>query len=677
MKALILAGGLGTRLREVVGDRPKSMAPIAGKPFLEHQIHFLREQGIQEIVLAVGYEANMIKSYFGEGVGHDVDITYSEEETPLGTAGAIKHAQKYLGENPFYVLNGDTFSQIDLKDFLRFHKKEKSKASIALAKSIDSSNYGGICLEGKLVKDFREKKEGENLVNRGIYIFGQELFERIKNGKNVSLEMEILPQLSKERELKGYFCKGYFMDIGRPETYSLFKKEFMKKLFLRDKKDIATAMNKIHENKTGVILVVDSSRKLLGVATLRGIERFLRERKGTVDNKISDAMFENPKVIVRAGEDEKSIREKISSGVNILPVLDEQERLKDILFKGDQIERKNFPIIRGKAPLRISLAGGGTDFPDYFEKKGGVVINTTINKYSRGTIIKRPDNTIIINSDLGKELVLQKGSLKYDGRFDIIKAVIKLINPISGFELFLDEDIPPGRGLGSSASLSVLVASLMGQMENTKYDDSRIAQIAYQAEVEELKIRGGIQDQYATVTGGFNFIEFTKENIIPVPLRLKRDIIDELRAHLSLCYTGGEHFSGDIHQEMKNSFNKKKKKRGQNLERMKRIAVEIKESLLTGELERIGILLHESWIYKRGLSSSVSNSRIDLLYEAGLKNGANGGKLLGAGGAGYLLFFHPPKKKNELSRAIKDLGGEFLDFEFDPEGIRTWAVRTN
>ena len=161
MKALILAGGFGTRLKEVAGDVPKPMVMIAGKPFLEHQLLYLKDQGIEDVIIAVYHMSNKIKSYFGDGSRWGLDITYSEEEYPLGTAGAIKKAEKYIGDT-FLVLNGDSYSQIDIKKLLEFHKSKKSNFTISLTKSNNAGHYGSVVLDGSKVRDFIEKKESLN-----------------------------------------------------------------------------------------------------------------------------------------------------------------------------------------------------------------------------------------------------------------------------------------------------------------------------------------------------------------------------------------------------------------------------------------------------------------------------------------------------------------------------------
>ncbi len=668
MKAVILAGGFGSRLKEISRDIPKPMVSIAGKPFLEHQINFLREYGIKEVIITVHYMANKIKSYFGDGLRWDMNITYCEEESPLGTGGAIKNAEQYI-DDTFLVLNGDSYSQIDLKRFMEFHKNMNNICTMSLTKSTDSSYYGNVILENNKIKEFSEKKaDTEGLINTGIYIFEPKIFDYIIKSENVSLEKDIFPKLSKEGTLGGYQYEGYFMDIGRPETYKKFKEDVIKTLFLKENDSVMEAMKKIHYSEINLVIVVNEENKLVGVLTERIIKKFLISG-GKLEYPVKNAMITDP-ITTKEGE-ENEIRKLLLRGINALPILNENGKVVDVRFRSEKLKEEKFSIIRGRAPLRISFAGGGTDLPHFFEKYGGAVISATINKYCYGTIIKRADSKIIIDSDLSNGLIINSiNELKYDGNLDLIKAVIKIINPEFGFELYLHNDIPPGRGLGSSASLAVLIVNLIGQLQGTKYSDYDMAKIAYKAEDEELKITGGWQDQYAAVSGGFNFMEFDQDKSLIYPLRLKEDFINELNHHLLLCYIGQTHDSGKV----QDSIIKNESDKILGLYDIKNKAIEMRDSLLTGDLSKIGRLLHESWEKKKNLSQSISNERVNMLYDLGLKNGAVGGKLLGAGGGGYILFFHNPTKKNLLMRSLKNVGAEIMDFQFEFGGTKIWSV---
>ena len=675
MKAIILAGGFGTRLKSIVSDLPKPMVMIAGKPFLEHLIRNLRDQGITEVILCIHHMANKIKSYFGNGRKFGLKVTYSEEDVPLGTAGAIKKAEKYI-DGTFLVLNGDSYSNIDLNKLLEFHKDKNSKYTLCLIKVDDSREFGRVQLEGDKIINFAEKSDfGSGLINSGIYVFEPEIFKHIQAEKNVSIEKEIFPELTKEGLLHGYKSEGYFIDIGRPETYAKFKEDLLENLFLKGNSSIREALRKMHESGTNLVLIVDDNKKLLGVLNEGEIKKFIF-RGGDIDSPVDKIMFSNPEKVGRVGDSPEKINEILMSGTSSLPIIDENGIVRGIEFFSEKIKDELFPVIRGRAPLRISFAGGNTDLPYYFEKYGGAVVNATINKYCHASIIKRADNKIIVDSDLEKEIFVGAiGNLQYDGKFDLIKAIVKIMKPDFGFELHLHNDIPPGRGLGSSATFAVLAVNLIAYLQGIKYDNNKIAEIAYKAEREELNIKGGWQDQYASIMGGFNFMDFSEHKTIVYPLRLKEEIINELRDHLTLCFVGKAHNSGDIHKTQEKNLYQSSEYLLPNLNKIKEIAIEIKDSLLTNEIEKIGKLLHEAWQNKKLLSGGISDNFIDELYEKGLKNGAYGGKLLGAGGGGYLLFFHPPQKRNQLVRALKDAGGEIMDFDFESKGLDIWESR--
>jgi D-glycero-alpha-D-manno-heptose-7-phosphate kinase len=675
VKALILAGGFGTRLKSVVSDVPKPMALVAGKPFLEYQIGFLKEQGITEIIIAVHHMADKIKSYFGDGKNWGVEITYSDEEYPLGTAGAIKKAERYL-EDTFIVLNGDTYSPINIGKLLSFHKAKRSLFTLALANSAEVSQSGTVVLEGSRISQFLEKSaDGEGLVNRGIYVFEPKVFDYIEEGKKVSLEQEIFPKLASQGVLFGYEDSSSFIDIGSPGEYKKLKKKIIEEILVNEDSKIKDVLEILKRTGINLSLVINRDRNLLGVLNDRIVKEHLL-RGGTIEDGVAKAMVKDP-ITAKASDNRERLDSLLISGIHHLPIIDELGKVVDVEFSVERIKSEVFPVIRGRAPLRISFSGGGSDIPLFFEKFGGAVINSTIDKYCHASLIKRADSKIIINSDLlDNELIIHdRGDLVYDGNLDIIKAVINVVKPDFGFELHLHNDLPPGRGLGSSASLAVLLVSLLCRVQNLDYDDYRIAELAHEAEREELKIKGGWQDQYAAITGGFSFMEFNKENTVIYPLRLKEDVIEELNSRLILCYVGSEHRSGELHQVQEGNFIRSEEEVSKSLIETKKITSKIKNLLLTNNLEEIGSLLHSAWLNKKQLSSSISNPKIDHLYEVGLRNGAQGGKLLGAGGGGYILFYLSPDKRNQLKRELHKEGGEVLNFKFDTGGTRIWQVK--
>lgn len=230
MQAILLAGGLGTRLQSVVNDRPKPMALIEEKPFMEYVVHELFRNGITDIIFAVGYKGSMVEEYFGDGSRFGMRISYSYEDTPLGTAGAIKHAARYVTEDYAFVLNADTFYQIDYGRLVTLNQEKNLDMTLVLREVEDVSRYGQATLEGHYLVGFNEKtKEVKpGTINGGIYLLSKELILNIPEGK-VSLENEMIPKwLQEGKQLGGIVNDGYFIDIGIPEDYYRFIEDVKK-----------------------------------------------------------------------------------------------------------------------------------------------------------------------------------------------------------------------------------------------------------------------------------------------------------------------------------------------------------------------------------------------------------------------------------------------------------------
>ena len=226
MQALILAGGLGTRLRDVVNDRPKAMALVNGKPFLEYQIRFLKNNGIDDMVLSTGYMSEKIEEYFGRGKNHGVSIRYVKEEELLGTGGAIKNAQGIL-HSQFFVLNGDSIFLVDINSMLKFHKSNHADLTLGLTKVRAKSRFGNVKINDKFqVMEFVEKESTSgNLINGGIYIFKKDNFDWNVFPQKFSIEKEFFPNVVAKNRIFGFVSDSYFIDIGTVEDYEKFGKE--------------------------------------------------------------------------------------------------------------------------------------------------------------------------------------------------------------------------------------------------------------------------------------------------------------------------------------------------------------------------------------------------------------------------------------------------------------------
>jgi D-glycero-alpha-D-manno-heptose-7-phosphate kinase len=335
-------------------------------------------------------------------------------------------------------------------------------------------------------------------------------------------------------------------------------------------------------------------------------------------------------------------------------------------------------LIRAKAPLRIGFAGGGTDVPPFPEREGGCVLSATINRYSYGTLRPKQDNQISIRSvDFGLSLNYDhRDQLIYDGKLDLVKAAIRKLagQQGRGFELFLRSDAPPGSGLGSSSSLMVALVGMLKEFQSLPLTDYEIAELAYVIERKDVGIEGGMQDQYAATFGGCNFIEFFGDKVIVNPLRLSQDIVNELEHNLLLCFTGRTHVSGHIIEDQTARYKRGDTANVQGLRRQKTLASEMKNLLLRHKLYEFGEMLHEAWEFKKKMSPQISNPAIDELYEAARKAGAIGGKLSGAGGGGFMMFYCAFEKKHEVAEILKKMGCAISDFSFDFHGLQTWRV---
>ena len=288
----------------------------------------------------------------------------------------------------------------------------------------------------------------------------------------------------------------------------------------------------------------------------------------------------------------------------------------------------------------------------------------------------RNDSKIIIRSfDLGATLIADNldDAISQRGPFGLLQSLLHVVKPEYGFDLSLNSDFPVGSGLGGSATLSAVVLGCFNMLREDQWNQHELAEIAFQAERLHLGIAGGWQDQYAAVFGGFNFIEFHADENIVNPIRVHSDIALELEESLILCDTGIDHDSGNIHNHQKETMT------SMAVRDMVKTNVELtyatRNYLLRGQLSKFGECLDRAWNLKRNFSSMISSKYIDDIYSGALRNGASGGKLLGAGGGGFFLFYVPPFKKHALMSYLKSRNLTLQPFRFEPDGLKTWKSR--
>lgn len=327
---------------------------------------------------------------------------------------------------------------------------------------------------------------------------------------------------------------------------------------------------------------------------------------------------------------------------------------------------------RARAPLRIGLAGGGTDVDPYASQKGGVVFNTTINRYAYCTITPTDDHSMSVHStDYGKyEAPLDGGPLPLDGNMDLIKAVTNHFEVTDGFKMFLQSEAPPGSGLGGSSTVIVSIIAAMCEWQNIRLTGMEMANLAYKLEREDIGLKGGKQDQFAAVFGGFNLMKFNGHGVNVNRVRIREDTVNELQYCSLLCYIGHTRESASIIESQVKEFNK-----GQNeeaLDKTKALAKSMNVAMERGDIRTAGEILDEAWSYKKQFSSKVSNPHIDAMYSAARKAGAIGGKVSGAGGGGFMYFICEYDRKYNVAQELGKMGAKVTDFMFEPQGVTSW-----
>lgn len=339
-------------------------------------------------------------------------------------------------------------------------------------------------------------------------------------------------------------------------------------------------------------------------------------------------------------------------------------------------------IFRSKAPLRIGLAGGGTDVSPYCDMYGGCILNATISLYAHANIELTADNKITIEAiDRGEVASYDMAEhLTADGMFTLAKGaynhIVKKYGPVpSGFKLTTYVDAPAGSGLGSSSTLMVAIIGAFCEWMQLPMGEYDIAHTAYIIEREELGMAGGKQDQYAATFGGVNFMEFYEgNNVIVNPLRIKSRVLFELGNNLVLYFTSTSRLSSTIIEAQSKNVEDKNEKSIEAMHQLKKQALMMKEALLKGEVDKIGPILDFGFRYKKQMASGISNDMIDNIYETALKAGATGGKISGAGGGGFMMFYCPRNTRYPVIKSLSEFGGEFRRYQVTEHGLSTWSI---
>jgi D-glycero-alpha-D-manno-heptose-7-phosphate kinase len=340
-------------------------------------------------------------------------------------------------------------------------------------------------------------------------------------------------------------------------------------------------------------------------------------------------------------------------------------------------------IIRSKAPLRLGLAGGGTDVSPYSDTFGGAILNASINLYAYATIVPRTDKKLIFQAiDRDETIAFEnlENCKQSDHSLSLLQGVYLQLLKIyefthEGFELSTFVDAPAGSGLGTSSTLVVAIINAFAQWKNIPLGEYDLASLAFRIERIELDMAGGKQDQYAATFGGVNYMEFFAANkVIVNPLRIKSKFLNELQNNIVLYYTGTSRLSASIIKAQSNNVVEKIQSSVDAMHKLKEQSIMMKEALLMGELDEIGPILDFGWHHKKQMAIEISNAIIDNIYTTAIEAGATGGKISGAGGGGFMFFYCPKNTRYKVIKALNNFGGEIKKFEFTQDGAQSWVI---
>ena len=339
-------------------------------------------------------------------------------------------------------------------------------------------------------------------------------------------------------------------------------------------------------------------------------------------------------------------------------------------------------IYRSKAPLRIGLAGGGTDVSPYCDLYGGAILNATVSLYAYANIEPIQENAIVLNAVDRKEEERYEWSsqLPINGKLDLLKGVYNRIQklygvPLSGFKLSTSVDAPAGSGLGTSSTLVVAVVGAFAEMLRLPLGEYDIAHLAYDIERRELNMAGGRQDQYAATFGGVNYMEFfADDKVIVNPLRIKQQYLFELENNLLLYYTSTSRESAKIIEKQSQNVVNKKEKSIEAMHQLKQQALMMKEALLKGRVHEIGEILDFGFRQKKEMAEGISNTLMEDIYNTAKAAGASGGKISGAGGGGFMIFYCPENTKYPVMDALAGFGGYCKNYQFVDHGLTSWTI---
>jgi len=452
--------------------------------------------------------------------------------------------------------------------------------------------------------------------------------------------------------------------------------DHINELVLREDSLLLDAIKIVEGSRAQAVFVVGKDRVMLGILTNGDIRRFLL-KGGDTTSPVSECMNREFRR-VSITEPREALLKLFDLGHTTVPLLDDGGKIVDFATPDFFPPPKEVEVLsRARAPARLSFGGGGTDLTYYFMENKGVVLSTSLALYARATLIPSSSPHIkICSMDIDRqEEYASLRELLDSPEKGLLSAVVSVIRPVFGFELFVNSDFPVGSGLGGSSAVATSVVAAFNELRLDRWSTYEVAEVAFHAERLCFGVSGGWQDQYASAFGGFNLIEFgdSKNRNLVHPIRLDPDISTELEECLLLCDTNIKHDSGKLHQGQKAEFFEHDRRI--YFRTMVDLSQKMHKHLIRGELREFGLCLNEAWLLKRAMSSKVSDQVIDNIYSAAIDAGALGGKILGAGGGGFFIFFVQPRCRQAVSLKLKELGCTLRSVRFENEGVTSWRTR--
>lgn len=448
----------------------------------------------------------------------------------------------------------------------------------------------------------------------------------------------------------------------------------VKELSIDVQQTILDAIECIESGNLQIAFVVSDDKRLQGVVTNGDVRRYLLQG-GLTDQPVIACMNREFRAVA-VDTPREDLLKAFDLGYNALPGLDPEGRLVEVFTRQMAASAEAPVLARARAPVRMSFCGGGADLTYFFIDHPAAVLSCTVGLYAHATLVPRDDEQIqIFSEDLGhEEHYASIAELLVAADKSLLATIVAVIKPKYGFDLYLRSDFPVGSGLGGSSAATTATIAAFNELRQDRWSTYEIAELAFQAERLCFGIAGGWQDQYASAFGGFNLIEFENQRNLVHPIRLEDAIRNELESCLVLCDTGISHDSGRLHELQREEI-EAESSQTELLSASVALCRRMHRYLIRGELRDFGRCLDEAWQLKKRFSSAISHGRLDDIYEAALSAGALGGKLLGAGGGGFFLFYVQPQHRQRVVQTVRELGCHTQNFRFESCGVTSWRMK--